>query len=370
MGKSGWSYFSLLILCFLMGGPLAKGQFSVMPGDANRNGRVDHFDVLHVGYAFGSIGPSRLYGNGAPIIQSIPQLWPTYFPDGVNYAYADCDGNGIIHWQDFLNIFQNYHVEQDSVTAINFPNPLVGLDPQLAFAQSSITVFPGDFLEIPILLEYPQGQETDFQGIAFSMEYNPEHFDGVVINYQNGFAFNNQQFFYFQNTPSPNSGILETALTRFGQNPYTGAGVIGNAAIIIEDDLIGLLITPQDSIETTIRIKDALFKDGDFFSVPVFTDSIRLVVRHPDAVSGTQNFANNQELRLYPNPGSGKFYVQTPNSVNMLSVWDSSGRQVFLKSETDGNFHALDLSYLPDGMYTIIANSHSGNIQKRFLIVH
>lgn len=348
----------------------AYGQYSVMPGDANRNGRVDHYDVLHVGYAYGSVGPSRLSPNGSPTSQAIPQLWPLSFPDGINYAYADCNGNGVIDWQDFLNIYQNYHFEQDSVVELSFPQPIPGLDPQLSFTQNTITTFPGDVLEIPIHLAYPPGQETDFQGIAFTMEYQTDHINGIFTNFQSSYPADDEQAFYFQNISISSLGVLETALTRFGQNPIGGEGEIATAVIIIEDDLIGLLLTPQDSIETTIRIKDVLFKDGDFFSVPVFTDSIRVVIRHPDAVSSHEIRLPEKDMQVFPNPSSGALWVNTPFPVSTLSVWDVAGRCVHQETVAPGTRHLLELGHLPAGVFTLKGHSAVGHIQKRILIVH
>lgn len=364
-------YFGVLwAICMCLSASAAQGQFSVLPGDANRNGRVDHYDVLHVGYAYGSVGPSRITPSGSATNQPISQLWPLSFPDGINYAFADCDGNGVIDWHDLLNIFQNYDVEQDSVAELNFPLPVPGMDPQLSFAQNAITTYPGDVLQIPIHLEYPPGQETDFQGIAFTLEYQPDYLNGVFANFQSSYPTDNEQAFYFQNISISTLGVLETALTRFGQNPIGGEGEIATAVIIIEDDLIGLLLTPQDSLETTVRIKDVLFKDGDFFSVPVFTDSIRVVIRHPDAVSSSLIESPHKDMQVFPNPSSGTLWVNTPFPVSMLSVWDVAGRCIYQETVTDGTRHLLELGHLPAGVFTLKAHSAKGNIQKRFLIVN
>ncbi|MFM9949281.1 MAG: hypothetical protein ACKV1O_15180, partial [Saprospiraceae bacterium] len=88
----------LITLALLACAQLAGAQ-TLHPGDADDNGEVNQYDLLYIGYAYGTVGPMRLEDDTEFSPQAIPLLWTQTFPNGLNYAYADANGNGVV---DFL----------------------------------------------------------------------------------------------------------------------------------------------------------------------------------------------------------------------------------------------------------------------------
>lgn len=351
----------------------AWGQNAMLPGDANNNGRVDYLDILHTGYAYGSIGPMRLNATGGPSVQGIPLLWPADFPDGVNYAHADADGNGLIDWHDFLSIFVNYDVQLDSVDEVVLQQGIPGMDARLGFQQGSaaFTIFPGDALDLPILLEFPPNMPAAINGLAFRLEFDDRYFQHVAINTEDSwmtadgaFVFQTQPYFIDQNS------IADVAMTRFGQNPISGIGPVAKAGIIIEDDLIGLLITPADTIETFIRILDVLVKDGDFEDIPIVTDSIRIVIRHPESLVRQRELQRNTLLHVFPNPTTNTVWITSPQPLLELTLYNGAGQLAAQESLSGQYSRQWQLGHLSPGMYVVHGRTEVGIFHQRIIISH
>ena len=85
----------------------------VWPGDFNRDGIVDHRDLLHWGTTTGMSGPAR---NGQISWRGhVGEDWTKTLDDGTNAKHQDADGNGTIDTLDlqlnlshFLNKTQGY----------------------------------------------------------------------------------------------------------------------------------------------------------------------------------------------------------------------------------------------------------------------
>lgn len=351
-----------------------RGQNAILPGDANTNGRVDYLDLMHTGYAYGSVGPMRLNATGGPSVQAIPLLWPAVFPDGVNYAHADADGNGVVDWHDFLAIFVNYGVQLDSVEEVVLPPGIPGVDARLGFQQgsSAFTIFPGDVLELPIVLEFPPNMPAAVNGLAFRLEFDDRYFEHVAVSMEDSWMMAGSGGFIFQTQPyfTGLTSTTDAAITRFGPNPATGIGPVAKAGIIIEDDLIGLLITPADTIETFIRIKDVLVKDGEFGDLPIVTDSIRIVIRHPEGLVRQREPQRPQMLHVFPNPTAGTVWISSPQPLLELSLFNGAGQLVARESLSGQYSRQWRLAHLPAGMYVAHGRTENGIFQQRIILSH
>ena len=87
-----------ILVSLLLAVSLSAQQDSVRvwPGDANNNGAVNEVDVLYWGAAFGRTGPPRspidVLFVGYPF-----NPWNITFWNGVDYAHADCNGDGEVN---------------------------------------------------------------------------------------------------------------------------------------------------------------------------------------------------------------------------------------------------------------------------------
>jgi hypothetical protein len=90
----------LIIATLLLTSAGLSGQV-MYPGDVNNSGQANTLDVLFLGLSWGSTGPERMSPTTAWMPQSVaPNQWAQEFSNGINYAYADCNGDGVIDQAD------------------------------------------------------------------------------------------------------------------------------------------------------------------------------------------------------------------------------------------------------------------------------
>jgi len=80
--------------------------------------------------------------------------------------------------------------------------------------------------------------------------------------------------------------------------------------------------------------------------------------------------AMNEQVKIFPNPSSGVFYVQSFYNINSLQVFNSFGQMVFENNNIDNKLYSLDLNVLSSGIYLlrIIKSSGIPNVLKINLI--
>ncbi|MEM9930667.1 MAG: hypothetical protein AAF840_12655, partial [Bacteroidota bacterium] len=72
---------------------------TVLPGDTNADGQVDHRDLLNIGLIHGSSGPARPSGE-VSFTNQLAARWNLNLPGDLDHANADTDGNGTIENDD------------------------------------------------------------------------------------------------------------------------------------------------------------------------------------------------------------------------------------------------------------------------------
>jgi hypothetical protein len=315
-----------LLLFLLMGMPLLAQLY---PGDANNNGRVDNIDILYIGYAYGTFGPSRITTQIAFDEQNIPLLWNEWFPNGTNYAFADSDGDGLVGFMDMSVVFLNYAEEADIVDPATFIVGDPDIDPVLALAPvNTNNITAGSVIEIPIILGTPQNPITDINGIAFSVLYDHELVSDISVAFTTDSWLNeNQGLMTFQHQAVDMDGRIDVGLSRFGEDPVSGEGEIGVVSIVIEEDLISLL-PASDSAEVWVELTEIVALNGDFDEIVIAGDSSEMMVYHPDALTNVTNPALDRAVQVFPNPAQEEVRVTCPYGMDRLEVFDLLGRTI------------------------------------------
>ena len=112
----------VLPLLFLFN--LSSAQFLMFPGDTNNDGIANYYDILPIGIAYNALGEPRPIPN----IDWLPQdffPWGQNLPfSGVEYAFIDCNGNGIIDSVDVEAIAHNYEMRQGEANPPPMPYEL------------------------------------------------------------------------------------------------------------------------------------------------------------------------------------------------------------------------------------------------------
>lgn len=359
-------FFLALLLCLAQ-----LGNAQVYPGDANNDGVVNNLDVLYVGYAFGSIGPSRVETDSEFSAAEIPLLWEQRFGDrdSTNFAFADADGNGIVNFEDLLTIHRNFGSRRFNPSPVVFQKGVLGLDPQLKFgAVESVTpVTASSLVEIPVLLESPLFDSVqDVNGLAFTVEYDSEFIQGIRIDYSDSWFLRDSAAFQYQSPHATNPDRYEGALTRFGRNPISGSGKMLKIRAIIEDDLIGL--RPGDTAHVHVGIKFIKMKNGDFLDIPVVGDTTTIVIHHPDMLVPDKEIPIEAQVKIYPNPAADWLRIASPVAIEQVEIFNAVGRLFdYVKPEEfyDINIHLHD--YKP-GIYFIKIHLKSGFVTQKIII--
>ncbi len=347
------------------------GHAQVYPGDANNDGVVNNLDVLYVGYAYGSVGPSRIDADSEFSEAAIPLLWEQCFGDrdSTNFAFADADGNGIINFEDFLTIHRNFGSRRLNPAPAVFQEGIPGVDPQLKFgvAESVQPITAGSLVEIPVLLESPlRDSVEDVNGLAFTIEYDSEFIQGIRIDYSESWFMRDSAAFQYQADHATNPDRYEGALTRFGRNPISGSGKMLKISAIIEDDLIGL--RPGDTAHVHVGINFIKMKNGDFVDIPVVGDTTIIAIHHPDMLVPDQDIPTENQIKIYPNPASDWLRISSPVVMEHVAIYNGMGRLIrYFKQEALYDI-IIHLHEHPPGVYFIKIHLESGFITQKIIV--
>ncbi|MFT4761073.1 MAG: hypothetical protein ACI9XO_003787 [Paraglaciecola sp.] len=198
------------------------------PGDVNNNGIVNHIDVLYLGNAIGTVGPPRTDATINWEGQTIRTLWAEEFSNGVNYAYADSDGNGIISQEDFfLGIDSNYGFTHGVVISENFDLGVPDASPQLGFSEVSDPIIEGTIAGILLSFGTEDLPVEDFYGVAFSINYDLDIVQFGFFPFQNfegfdeGWLDNDGGEPLISFRPNLTGNKIEVAITRTSGMPAT-----------------------------------------------------------------------------------------------------------------------------------------------------
>jgi len=144
------------------------------PGDVNNNGIVNGVDWLYWGVAYDKTGAARSGGSVSWTAQVPPAPWVLSFPGGLNYAYADADGNGHIQLEDARDgIAANFWRTHGQPVADDYRIDTTHQSPLLALEPQQLSVSPGSNLTLDLYLGSDDNALTAVYGISFVLRYDP-----------------------------------------------------------------------------------------------------------------------------------------------------------------------------------------------------
>lgn len=355
-------YLMISFLAMTMG--WCWGQNTVLPGDANANGRVDQYDLPFIGYAYGSVGPARITLEDVTL-SGIPQGWAAAFANGPNYAHADANGNGAVEFLDFITWSQNYGAEHTVVTPLNIPTAGQAAVVAPIWNNHEIVqpVTGGTALALPISFDVADDQLVN--GMAYRIRYNPDHFESVTFLAQNNWLTAGGNGVSMQKSEQ---GSIHIGSTRFGVDPVLGGGTGGTLAIVIITDMVDLLETAPDTLTTWLVVENVLMVNADFEAIPTRSDSLAVKLYRPGIISDTRDILKESTLFLYPNPTTGALWLQTQYPVHEIMVMDVLGQVVRRQSTPPTtHYHLPDLA-LPPGYYVLYAHGDNHQTAAPFII--
>lgn len=342
-------FTTIIILCQI---PVLLAQ-QVWPGDINNNGIVNNIDVLYWAVANGATGAGRTNASTEWQGQALPAtLWGTNFPNGLNFAYADCDGNGVINEADKDVITQNYGQVHGTIIPDEYPQANPANDPSLQLSSDMSVVAPEGTLLADLSLGTAADSITGFYGIAFTLRYDPD----VVGNKGNDLRLDLPdttwmsgqgddkviQFVQHDRT----TGLADYAIVRKNGIPADGFGKIGTFSIVMEDIIVGLTkITATDIQLVNLGLESAPVAGSEYkFSVDSITATVQPIVRGG--------------LKLYPNPVlNDAVTLEADNAaeqIQFIQLFDANGRLLQERHLSSGTGkQTLSVGKYPRGIYIV-----------------
>lgn len=362
-----YRWLCCIILAVAMVPDLAA-QITVYPGDANDNGIVNNIDVLYIGYSFGTPGPSRVLTDTDFEPQEAAVAWSDFFPDGTSYANADANGDGLIGTRDLLAVYRNYGATRPPVIPDSFPEPPIGASwLHMEKENEPELIKPGTAFSIPVYLN-DINTPLELNGLAFSLEYDEEVIREIRLEWEMDWFRSDSSWYGLQVPQSIDQPRVDVATTRFGKDPVTGGGLLGRVNIIIEDDLIGLLPAPKDSLEVILRIDRIRGVDGSFEPIPIGGDDYRFTVYHPDAKTNPVKNPNERSFIVYPNPVQEELRIEAQKIIKKVVLFDLLGRPLMVESRLDSTKIQLPVMDLPRGLYLLQVQTEEGISTREILI--
>jgi hypothetical protein len=365
------SHHLILVFGLCLSLTLPSKAQDIWPGDINNNGIVNGVDLLYLGIAYGSTGTPR---DGASTIwqaQPLTAPWTQDFPDGVNYAYADCNGDGTVDELDVEEALEeNVELTHGDLTPDTYVNGNPGMAPPLKFVPSTDVIFPGEMFTIDILLGDESFPVGDFYGIALTLSY-----DDQFLIMDDGIEFETTTDSWIDPTGETESEYLfkedqsnspaELAITRIDQQSISGGmGKIGEFSIVIEDIIVGLTIDTFD-----IRVLDVKMIDVDLNTFAVVpADTFVVIAQDSSFLNSTYESLNPELVNVFPNPISDEFHIQTSLEIKNIALLNVLGQKIPIQHNTQRRDHFMILpEHLSDGIYFLQIYAEEGMVLKKIL---
>ncbi|MCI5055589.1 MAG: T9SS type A sorting domain-containing protein, partial [Flavobacteriales bacterium] len=318
---------------------------SLWPGDCNKDGIANMYDIFPIGLYYDSTQFSRdnpqITWNG-----QLSPLWQDTSFTGLNFREADVNGDGTIESADIQTIIDNYgltHAKDESPLINSFNANL-----ELAVANDSVPI--NDSLVISVRLGDTNNAFDSLYGIAFSLNYDPQLLDTSQIKVDFGNSWVGITTFdlvsLHKNLPS--QGRVDISMVRTDrQNALPGSGEICSVEIFTTDDLSGITVgnsAPLDLSITGVKaitVNEIELQMGAVDTTVLVYDSLLVGQGEPELL---------KEIQIFPNPTSGLLNVSPMNEVYGIRVNDVSGKMLIESQLLDG---FLDISHLNPGIYQI-----------------
>jgi hypothetical protein len=330
---------------------------AVWPGDANADGRADHFDLLPIGLAFGASGPERPAASLQWAPQAAPE-WPQQTPvSEVNYRHIDTDGNGLVEAADTLALALNWGRSA-------FPAPSLPLPPLLEapiFVQSD-TAAPAQALSLDLWLgEAGQGLLSAY-GLAFTIAYDAEAIvpGSLFLRADNSWLGQPGAGLLEMSRSRPTPGRLDAALVRTDGLDASGTGPIAQLHFQIKDSAFS---AAPDYYEMVFQIENARLIDRE--------EAIFRLSTPPSTVwiaplpSSTRAQGQVPEVRIFPVPARETVFLHSPHAaIWRAELFAPDGRWLAAYQQP----REIAVGGLPPGLYWLRLYTERGLSVQRLVV--
>ncbi len=340
----------------------------VYPGDVNDNGIVSGKDVLYLGLAYGSKGTAR---SNATINWDAQHAsdWSKHFKSGINYKYADCNGDGIADSNDLAAIHANWS-ESHSKTASDTTS--IPGNAQLYMVANSDTFYPGENVQFKIYLGTSSNQASNVYGVDFSYQFTPGSIQSgsmnLTVNQSNCWLYGSDgptAVMPFLQADYAND-VASVAITRTVLPSVSGYGEIGVLGISINDNVGG---KRSGTMPLTYGFTNSDAISGDGSDIALTTENKTIYMQNNTlGIKAAVHMA--VPVDIYPNPVTGDLLNIDLHSLKSdhIIIVDMLGKTVFSSVQQNSGLTQLQLPSLSSGIYILKVATQQGLVTRKINI--
>lgn len=333
----------------------------VFPGDANRDGIVDMWDLMTVGSHIGQYGVARANTNLSWTPTSAAN-WGSSLETGVNIKNADLNGDGIISALDTAVISANFG-KVNSIVSEKTPE-LSQIELQVL--TTSNAAGQGDMVEITVLVGSSALPIIDAHGLSFSVGYDADlvQENTMTVDFLTASWLTRYDAFIAM-SKMVNRGRIEAGIARSQDRGVSGRGEVTKIRAIVVDDLNGFHV--GDKPVARFRINDVYMMDKQGRRIQIEGKEIAIPIK----VVKKDEPMKESDLLMFPNPSSDfmSFYLNGVNNIESLRVVDMMGKEVMRQNSVKGKQATVYFDNLATGMYIAEVTTEKGKIIKKIQVV-
>lgn len=167
------------------------------------------------------------------------------------------------------------------------------------------------------------------------------------------------------------SANISTAAAEMTFNGNDAIGLFKNGVLI---DIIGTFNggTANFGANVTLRRKSNVASPNTTFNISTEWDSYssdtcsNLGSKNLEASAKTQIITESSDVKIYPNPSDGNFFINNSNKEYSVEIYNIIGQKVYERKNT--NSTTLSLSQLNKGVYFVKITDDSKSTTKRIII--
>ncbi|MFK7809177.1 MAG: T9SS type A sorting domain-containing protein [Saprospiraceae bacterium] len=342
----------------------------VWPGDANKDGMANSYDMLHMAMGFGATGPERS-GDPEEWFGQSAEDWEEDTPDGVNYKYLDANGDGIIDEYDMIPVLNHYTPMNENFNSNDPDAPRIRLD--FDIDTFVIDQYTDDFAYISaaLIIGTADNPVEDIMGLSLYLEYDTSLVDlssGITLDYNPNCFYGEQEdvLSYGRNIAATRQ--IDIGMARKTHSGSTGHGRVATVDFDIIIDIIDGRAEQEVKFPVTIKGVKAIDSNGDIINLNIDQDDATVVFIDKIDTSIKENPLNSQ-VTVYPNPVKDDFITVTLRDLTGSSAQFYNTLGQLIKSEMiDGSQTNISVADLSKGVYELVITTDEGIANKRLII--
>jgi len=337
----------------------------VWPGDVNNDNIVNMLDILPIGITAFSSGPARS-DDGFLFSDMEAIRWEEEFVKGLDYAYADCNGDGMINDIDIgrvMDLYSSTHLLKKKSSAKPVRSSAFPIM-QCLFNEDSVLDESTVYLNISLgdsLLGV-----NNLYGVAYSLFFDPAYVvDGsFVVDFYNsllGLSVYNISYEF------PSAGQLDVAIVKNDQNDTSGFGDVTGIKFILEDIIAGSSLQ-KDSFTFGFGNIQVIDKNYNIIDVEPLTDTVLI---YQSLVTELIEADLNSIINVFPNPAKEMFYITRNKAFveeTSVYVYDLYGKMILSYEDVASWPLKIQTGHWSSGIYILDININAYSQKKRLII--